>query len=436
MLTFWLIAAAMAALVLALLVPAMLRAPGQRQVDQQAQDIAIARHRMKELDAARNAGEMTGEDYEASRRELEASLAQDIAQLESTRERVDGDGSRLTPAATAIPVMIAFALPVAAGALYLVVGEPGAIDGSTTRVAQTTEGERANRSIDVMMDQLKQRLAENPDDARGWSILARSSMQLQRYDDAALAYARLNELSPDNPEILVQYADALAMKAGGVLAGEPTEILEQALRLDPDQPQGLWLGGMAARHRGEYEIALSRWARLLPQLDTDPQSRGELIGLIRDMVREAEANGVTLALPAALETSATPAANATPPPAAANETVGTSLTVRVSLAEALAGDASPSDTVFVFARAVDGPPMPLAAARRSVADLPFEVTLDDSQAMIPTMKLSSFERVDVVARVSKSGQPTASSGDLEGVMDNVPTSDSDALSVVISRRVP
>ncbi len=437
MLTFWLIAAALTALVLVLLVPAMLRAPGERHADQQAQDIAIARHRLEELDAARDAGEMTSEDYAASRLELEASLAQDIAQLEKTRERVAADRSRLTPAGTALPVIIAFALPVTAGAIYLVVGEPNAIQDSTVRGLQAADGAAANRSIEVMMDQLKQRLAENPEDARGWGILARSSMQLERYDDAVDAYSRLNELDPDNPDVLVEYADALAMRAGGVLIGKPAEILEQALRLNPDQPQGLWLGGLVARHRGEYELAMTRWSRLLPQVESDPQSRGELVNLIRDLVREAEANGVALEQPSSLEPSGASVASAPASPATVpTDGAGASLTVRVSLAEDLSDTASPTDTVFVFARAVDGPPMPVAAARRRVADLPFEVTLDDSQAMIPTMKLSSFERVNVVARVSKSGQPTASSGDLEGAMDDVATNESDALSVVISRRVP
>ncbi len=436
MLTFWLIAAVMSALVLLLLVPAMVKTPANRSVDQQSQDVEIARYRLAELDKARADGEISEDDYEASRTELEQALAQDLAQLERARERVHADGAAITPGAIALPVAIAFALPVAAGGLYLVVGEPGAIGMSARLTAQVAAGEQANRSVDVMMDQLKVRLAENPDDARGWSILARSSMQLGRYDDAALAFERLDALTPNEPDILVQYADALAMKAGGVLAGKPTELLDKALRINPDQPQGLWLSGMAAARRGEFELAMRHWNRLLPQLDGDPQSRTELVNLMRDLVSEARAASVALEVPDLDAASAASGMTATTEATAKNAAGGAALTVRVSLSEQLSGATSPSDTVFVFARAVDGPPMPLAAARRRVADLPFEVTLDDSQSMVPSMKLSAFDRVNVVARVSKTGQPVASSGDLEGMQEDVPTNVGDALEVVISRRVP
>lgn len=415
MLAFWLISAAMTACVLALLVPALVRTPPREHTDVEAQNIDIARQRLDELRRARQAGEMTEDDYQAGRAELEASLAQDLGRAEARR----GDEA-LTPSRVVVPVVVAFLVPAAAGALYLLVGEPGAIEGEL-HTAQVAEADRASRSIEVMMDQLKARLAETPDDTRGWSILARTSMQLQRYDDAADAYARLNELSPGNPEVLVQYADALAMRGGGVLAGQPTELLDEALRIDPDQPQGLWLAGMAAQHRGAFADAMAHWRRLLPLLDADPGAREELMGLIDNLVLEARSAGIELDAPARGE----------PAPATA-----TALTVRVSLSPELVAATAPGDTVFVFARAVDGPPMPLAATRREVRELPFEVVLDDSSAMLPNMALSAFDRVNLVARISRSGQPTAASGDLEGVIADVDTGTDEALELVIARRIP
>lgn len=415
MLAFWLISAAMTACVLALLVPALVRTPPREHTDVEAQNIDIARQRLDELRRARQAGEMTEDDYQAGRAELEASLAQDLGRAEARR----GDEA-LTPSRVVVPVVVAFLVPAAAGALYLLVGEPGAIEGEP-HTAQVAEADRASRSIEVMMDQLKARLAETPDDTRGWSILARTSMQLQRYDDAADAYARLNELSPGNPEVLVQYADALAMRGGGVLAGQPTELLDEALRIDPDQPQGLWLAGMAAQHRGAFADAMAHWRRLLPLLDADPGAREELMGLIDNLVLEARSAGIELDAPARGE----------PAPATA-----TALTVRVSLSPELVAATAPGDTVFVFARAVDGPPMPLAATRREVRELPFEVVLDDSSAMLPNMALSAFDRVNLVARISRSGQPTAASGDLEGVIADVDTGTDEALELVIARRIP
>ncbi len=415
MLAFWLISAAMTACVLALLVPALVRTPPREHTDVEAQNIDIARQRLDELRRAHQAGEMTEDDYQAGRAELEASLAQDLGRAEARR----GDEA-LTPSRVVVPVVVAFLVPAAAGALYLLVGEPGAIEGKL-HTAQVAEADRASRSIEVMMDQLKARLAETPDDTRGWSILARTSMQLQRYDDAADAYARLNELSPGNPEVLVQYADALAMRGGGVLAGQPTELLDEALRIDPDQPQGLWLAGMAAQHRGAFADAMAHWRRLLPLLDADPGAREELMGLIDNLVLEARSAGIELDAPARGE----------PAPATAK-----ALTVRVSLSPELVAATAPGDTVFVFARAVDGPPMPLAATRREVRELPFEVVLDDSSAMLPNMALSAFDRVNLVARISRSGQPTAASGDLEGVIADVDTGTDEALELVIARRIP
>ncbi|KAA3619126.1 MAG: c-type cytochrome biogenesis protein CcmI [Proteobacteria bacterium] len=432
MIEFWIIGAAMAGVVLLLILPAMLRTPETTAIDQAEQDIAIARQQLANLEQAHEDGEIAAADYEASTRELEASLALDLAQLKRSRERLSGSGETtpLTPSSFAAPLVIAFALPAAAGAVYLAVGEPSAIEGVTAmRTSQSTPG-AGQQTIDDMMNQLKARLAENPDDARGWGILARSSMQLERYDDAAMALERLNDLTPNNADILVQYADALAMQSGGVLAGKPAELLAQALRIDPDQPQGLWLSGMAAERRGEYQLALEHWTRLMPQLEQDPQSKAELQGLVDNLMQMAESAGVELELPAPF--SGASMASASPSQAIA----GASLTVQVDLDPGLTGVANPSDTVFVFARAESGPPMPLAAARKRVSDLPFEVVLDDSSAMMPNLKLSAFDKVNVIARISRSGQPTASSGDLEGAVSGISTADSRTLDIVISKRIP
>jgi cytochrome c-type biogenesis protein CcmH len=428
-LLFAIIAAILAGLALLIIVPSLVRPPKRTVVDRHEQNVAIARQRLAELHAARTNGSVSEDDYAASRAELEQSLALDLAQLDRTKSRHPADDDlRSGPSSVTLPILIAFAVPVVAGMLYLVVGEPGALSGTNPAQSSTATNDSQQPSVEIMIDQLKARLAENPDDVRGWSILARSSMQLQRYDEAAAAYERWNELEPGNATILVQYADALAMRSGGRLNGRPAELIDEALSIDPDQPQGLWLAGMAAERRGDFEQAMTHWTRLLPLVEQDPQSRSELMGLIEDLVQRASAQGVELQPPGTAD-SGTPPARGDQPTAAA-------LTVRVSLAPELRDQAEPDDTVFVFARAVEGPPMPLAAARKRVSELPFEVTLDDSGAMIPNMKLSSFERVNVVARVSKSGQPTAGSGDLEGAVEDVSTASNASLDIVIARKLP
>ena len=432
MIVFWLVAAALSALVLLFIVPPLIATPASRAVDQQTQNVAIARQRLAELDKAREDGALDEEDYQEGRRELEQALALDIAQLDSARNAGAAVRERSSAAALMLPVVLAFAIPATAGTIYLLVGQPAAVGGVPVQGGQAGAGAPGQPSIEEMIDQLKERLAQNPDDARGWSILARTSMRLERYDDAVLAYDRLNALTPGDADVLVQYADALAMQSGGRLEGRATELLREALDLQPDHPQALWLAGMAAEARGEYAAALAHWTRLLPQLAEEPETRSRLESMIDDLEGRAEAQGVALEAPPvapALTASATDARQDEPPSDA-------NLTVKVSLAPELAASTAPDDTVFVFARAEEGPPMPVAAARRRVGDLPFEVVLDDSRAMVPDIKLSSFDRVDVIARVSRSGQPVAASGDLEGLVESVSTGAGAELELVINRRVP
>jgi len=419
MIEFWISACVLAGIALIWILPSLLRPPRHNAADQYSQNISIAQQKLKQLDTARESGELDAAAFESLRSEVEQSLALDVTNLEkTTEESAGGESSR----PQFLPLLITFLLPVAAGAIYLSLGEPSAITGVATQSA-ASGGNAPNRqpSVDEMMAQLKQRLKENPDDLRGWTILARSSMSLQKFEDAAKAFERVNQLSPNDPDILVQYADALAMVAGGALNGESLKLLNQALSIDPNQPQGLWLAGMAADQRSEFQLALNHWNRLLPQLDDDPQSKSELQGLIENMMERARSNGIELDTNA-VQADTSPAA--TPSAAAA-------IRVSVDVAPTMRDRINPQDTVFVFAQAISGPPMPLAAAKRTVAELPFEVVLDDQSAMMPDLKLSSAERVNVVARISTSGRPTASPGDIQGRIPGVAPKNSPSLSIMI-----
>ncbi len=431
MIIFWISAAAMTAIALLWIIPSLVRKPAQSTADQYEQNILIAREKLRELEESRDTGRIPLDDFESTRAELEQGLAFDISQLESA-EPSDGDQGTAHAPGILLPLLITFLVPVLAGVLYLSIGTPAALFPSGVAGAnQETAGSGQQApNVDQMMAQLKDRLKANPDNARGWRILARSSMSLQRYDDAVSAFEQLNKLVPNDADILVQFADALAMQAGGSLGGRTTELLNRALEINPDQPQGLWLSGMAAERRGEFQIALNHWNRLMPMLSEDPQSKTELAGLIRDLLANAKNVGIELDSGntgnRVHTTSSEPVAT----------TATASIRVTVSLAPELASETVPDDTVFVFARATDGPSMPLAAAKKRVADLPFEVSLDDSSAMLPNTKLSSFENISIVARISKSGQPTAISGDLEGRLENLQVDASSDVKIVISKLVP
>jgi len=261
-------------------------------------------------------------------------------------------------------------------------------------------------------------------------MLGRSYLTLERYPEAAEAMRKANELQPDNPDLMVSYAQALALASGGDFTGQPAELVAKVLELQPDNPQGLFLAGVSSFQQGQLEQAVVHWRRVL----TMQQPGSEDAKLLESYIGRA----TTLL---AEQGKAPPAEVAAPAgaaePAAGEAASAASLTVQVSLAPELAEKVKPTDTVFVFAVAANGPRMPLAIQRLTVAELPTTVNLDDTMAMMPAMKLSNFPQVTVGARVSFSGQAIAQSGDLEGRVTPVTVADAaDPIPVVISTPVP
>jgi cytochrome c-type biogenesis protein CcmH len=229
----------------------------------------------------------------------------------------------------------------------------------------------------------------------------------------------VHDLVGDEPAVMLRYADALAMAQGGKIAGEPFEFIKRALELKPDDTTGLWLAGLGYEEQGQYEQAVQHWRKLETLMQNDPASQNE----VRNLIARAEQK---LGRTVMVETA--PAK-----PAAASSVA---LKVTVSLDAALQDKVSAEDTVFIFARAMEGPPMPLAAVRKQVRDLPLTVTLDDSMAMMPQMKLSNFNEVKIGARISKSGAPRPESGDLQGEITSVKTENRETIQVRIDQVVP
>ncbi len=413
-LIFFTIAALMVILALAMIVPAMTSSRGTIPTDRNAQNVWIARERLAELEAQVEAGQGSMEELEQARLEIERALLDDL-------------GSSANPDAAAASAnagqwagwLVAAVLPLATGMLYLALGAPGAVVSSPEatlareRAPHPLPGEGGTPSVAEMIARLETRLQETPDDANGWFTLANAYMAIQRFPDAAATYAKVRGLVGDNPDLLVRQADALAMAAGGVLQGEPERLVLQALAHDPAHPTGLWLAGLAANRRGDNRKALEYWRRAEPLFVNDAESHAEL----QQLIARAEGAGET----------ATPARDSK---------AAIKLTVNVSLADTLAEEVSPGDTLFILARAMRGPPMPLAVSRRQVGELPLTVTLDDSMAMMPSLQLSKFEEVRVIARISKSGDAIANSGDLFGEVAPVATTGGGPVNIEIAQRVP
>jgi cytochrome c-type biogenesis protein CcmH len=292
--------------------------------------------------------------------------------------------------------------------------------------------EMGEQSLEEMVNVLAARLKEKPDDLRGWILLARSYETLNRYADALLAYGNARRLGGDDPELLADYADALVMANGGRFNDEAGELLQRAVEGQPDNVKALWLMGHWKNQQGSSTEALDYWQRaaaLLPAGSEDAAVIAQQINQVRQRLGMAPA----AAAPAAM---AAGAASGTPPPASGTPAAASAIQVTVSLAPALAANARSEDTVFIFARAVQGPRMPLAIVRKQVKDLPVTVTLDDSLAMSPAMTLSKFGQVTVGARVSPSGNAMPQSGDLEGSKSPVSVGSTEAVAITIDSKIP
>ncbi|EIM02622.1 tetratricopeptide repeat protein [Rhodanobacter sp. 115] len=310
----------------------------------------------------------------------------------------------------ALALSIAFALPLTAAGLYLYIGTPAALDGVASQ-------DQATMNIDQAIGKLRAHLAAHPEDAQGWILLAQTATAMQQPDEAREAYARVLKISPNDTSAMVGWAETDAMlRTDHRIQGHARDLLERAVKLEPDNQRGLWLLGISQFQAGEFADAASTWRLLQPQLE--PGSK----------VAQAVAEQIALADKQAGGSKPAQAGSA---PAAAPQ--GPAITVNVSLAPALKSRLAAGDTLFVYARAEKGPPMPLAVARMKAGSLPTTVVLTDAMGMMPQMKLSSAKRVFVGARISRSGQAIAASGDLEGNAGVVPVDSKKPVSIVIDK---
>lgn len=342
------------------------------------------REQRDELDRERADGTLAPEQHALAVAELDRRA---LAELPAEAPRPDAArrGRWLLPTALVL-------LPVAAVATYLAIGSP------MSMAPPQAQFER-------MIEQLAARLQREPGDAEGWAMLARSYLVTGRPAQSTQAYARAVALRPGDADLLAGYADAMASQQGR-LEGEPMALVEKALAIDPKHPTALALAATASQEARRWPEALVRWQRLADAVTDDPRASAAVAEAIGRLRSAAAADGVKLP---------EPAARTRPSPAAANA----SISGEVSLAPALAARVQPQDVVFVFARASEGPPLPLAVARFRASELPLRFTLDDSMAMAPGMNLSAHRKVTIGARISRSGQAAAQPGDLSGQVEGV-----------------
>lgn len=399
---FWILAALLAAAALAFVLPPLLRRggpPASAAAANRELNVAVYQDQQRELEADRRAGTLTAEQYERARRELEQRLLEDV-----TTESPAASGAT-RPAGRAAALMVGLAIPVVTAGLYFVVGTPRALSPAPLPAhgGQSVTAEQ----VEAMVAKLAERMKQNPDDPQGWAMLGRSYAVMGRFEDAATAYGKAVQRVPDNPQLLADYADALAMARGQNLQGEPEALVMRALKIDPNHAKSLALAGTIAFEKKDYAAAITYWERLAAGVPPDSEAARDVQASIAD-ARGLMA-GNTKAAPDKADAAEKAGKGGTDNKAAAGGVSGT-----VTLAPALAKKAAPGDTVFIFARAAEGPRMPLAILRKKVSDLPMAFTLDDSTAMSPQSRLSGVPRVIIGARISKSGDASPRPGDLQG----------------------
>jgi len=416
---FWILCAALLLVaILFVAVPLWRKSSSNNDVLRDAANLGILRDQSAELEVDLRNGLLTQEAYEQGTRELQARL------LEEVKTAGQPVKAPRNPAKV-LAIVMAVLLPLFTVPVYMKLGNTNAM--LSPQEQRAAAGDGIIRTEEGLQD-LASELKDNPENPNGWYMLARSYIEMKRYEEGVKAYEELVKLVPDEAQLWANYADVYAMAHGKTLQGpEVARLLEQALALDPNNITALALSGSVGMERGDYVMALTNWQKLYGFLQPgspDAQQFKVSIQRARDLLAAQPGGKKKLAQLPFEEAPQQAAAN----PAAA-------ITGRVALSKALAGKASPDDTVFILARAAQGPKMPLAVFRKQVKDLPMEFTLDDSMAMRPEMKLSGFDQVVVVARVSKSGTPMSQPGDLEGLTSAIKPG-TKGLNIVIDKVVP
>ncbi len=443
MTAFWVVAGIFIVVALLFVIPVLLRSKrneSQEQIERQAANITIYRDQLAELERDLRDDTLSREQYGSSKQELQKRMLQDVSE--------NGESvTHLVPTSrhgVVAGIIVTLVIPLAAIYLYLVIGDtrgllPQSQLANATQFSQNgAGGEEGHIDISSMVESLAARLRENPEDIEGWVMLGRSYAIMERFDDASATYAKLVQMVPDNPQFLSDYADMLAMINNGSLLGKPAEMITRALAIDPNFPKALALAGTLEFEQDKFDQAVAYWERLLSAIPADSRLHKSVSDSIVQakslaMRSKGESAPVQLAQNSNVGTDATAGSSS-----AEKQEISAgvpSISGSVTLDPSLADKVSPDDTLFVFARASQGPKMPLAILRLNARDIPVSFKLDDNMAMTPAMKLSSFPEVVVGARISKTGQAIPASGDLEGHSDPVKIGDGE-VSITIDHVVP
>ncbi len=394
--------------VLFLLVPLFSRKNQQPVVERNAVNVKSAAKRLSELKQELADGQITEEQFKNYRLELETATLEDL----KSSDFVENQDQK---ANTLLAIIVALCVPLLSLFIYQKLGNEQAFHPQ----AQQEHTADSMAELDKILASIEADVEKNPEDLKSWFILGQAYFEMRRYAEAENAYEKAYELSPDDADILVNYAEAIGRANANDLAGKPKELLNKALALIPNHERALWLAGFAEMQTENAEAAREHWSLLLASLEAGSEGYQQVEKLIAE-----------------IDTDPSPESTGTTETDVQGNDVKRSIAVTVSLAAELQDKVDADTTLFVFARASEGPPMPLAVHKTLAKEIPLTVTLDDSMAMMPEMSLSRFPKVIIGARLSSNGQPQGQAGDYEGYSEVIETASTSTVEVVINKMKP
>lgn len=376
-------------------------------------NVSVFKQRLAELEADRNNQDITEDEFLLLKTELERRLLEEASSSDATANGIQRSSLKL-------PLLLSLMTALIAWGVYQQIGAKA--DWEITQTlndlrAKADAGEDIKIGRQHFLEQLMARLEQRPENTHYLMLVAGIQMDMENYPAATDAYQRLALIQPEDPAILAQYAQSLYLSSNRRLNAKIQSIADKALSLNPRQPTVLGLLGIASFESGEYQQAINYWQQLLPMLGPTSNNRQMITaGIEQAVARIIKSGGVVEG------------------EVLASSSLAASLQLQVSMAAHLDVDANAS--VFIYARAVGGSKMPLAVVRLKTADLPTVVTLDDSMAMTAGSKLSNFEQVEVIARISKNGMTNRGPGDWEVIQGPIQLAEvNEPLTLVISEQV-
>jgi len=445
---FWAIIILMLLVAIAILVYPLLKVKAGTSVAYKESNLKINDEKIKELDLDLKEGRIDQTFYRAAREELDKELLIDIpVENQQTAAQHYVAAAKRHPA---LALVVSVFIPMVALLLYLQLGMHAASEESFAaghaemqKQPETPGAEGNLPSIEAMVVKLEAHIEKNGGSVQDWTMLGRSHKYLKKYDLAAKAFMVALEQDANNAQLMLETAEVMTLNNNQVFTPEAKQLVDKAYKLEPDNANVLWFSGVSAYQAGDYQTAIDRLLVLLPIVSTEEDVKKSIAGVVADSRQQLIAAGkemptleALLGVPAMATVEAvepeTSAATATATSAAQ---AGTSLTVTVDVSDEVRSKFAATDSIFVYAKAKQGPRMPLAVKRMTLAAIPTTVVLDDSMAMMAGMNLSAFENLEVSARVTKSGSAISQSGDYIGRKDVTDKTSKAAIDLVIDTLV-